>query len=1083
MLVCVVLTSLFFVFLISPSRGLEGCKTMFSENRCIECEDNYTLYVSPNPISGGVPYILCRENGIITNCKEKTSSICIECDQGYYLKDNYCNECNENCLSCNDQVCYTCKEGTFLTLDQKGCTNCLGENASQCGFCSDGSYFDTTLKICKSCSANCDLCTDSTNCFQCKNNYYLVNTSNCVAIENCLSDYTKSDHCEKCKEGYRLQAGGCVECTLKNCSECYIDPENNERCFRCQTDFVPSNGYCKSLSDVNCLVGSVVYGCQRCSNGYYLNNVLECVSCDVSCGTCINQATNCLTCSEDYYFKNGGSVDNVQCVLVNKETCKKHDQSGCKECNNDLTTVGYYVPPDGQECEKCAENCTLCEGAFDHCTACSENYILKSVGSFYSCVLKDESCVKASMGYCIQCSESYFIGQNMGCIRCEECCGSCEASDSCLTCAPEYYKGSNGSFCSPYSLINMTCTPTVTGCAGNCLLGYYAENSTQINCTACPPELGCAKCGYNENKKEPECLLCDDNEHYIKNGKCVECKTLENCIKCNMKSGCEVCADGFKTDNESKCVKNNLGVIVGVVVTVVVLIVIILIIFIILISWKMIHKNSATKNIKPFKVTSELELSLLAADNKNFPLKTKTWELNFGLNRAKALVDKEYTESIEIANTTKKSYFFEILATPSHRYNLEMNPPRYSLHPGEAITIEFKIKMLCTSCVTDDIGIIAMDIDDQNKETAKMSLIIESDLSLKLDHTDLAPQLPAIGEGAFGMVFRGTYRGRDVAIKKMKSRNMTQEQEKEFNHEVSMLTQLRHQCVVEFIGAVYTEGEISIVTEFAEFGSLSKMWNNHSASYSLKVKILDDLAVALQFLHQNQILHRDVKGENVLIYSLNPHSAVCGKLTDFGTCRNISDRNKMNKELTQGIGTPMYMSPECLQNEDYGYPIDVYAFSIVMYETYTEKGAYTDEKIFDQPWKIPQFVIEGNRLPRPTGMNDNYWELMTSCWNQVPDKRPSFTDILKTIEGWNEDIKYALLVEGIRVEKEIKKAADEATDDKNFESKKREKVEFDDNGDMKENEETTSEQLLDTSNQSKDEKKDNESGLSTDPVI
>ena len=53
---------------------------------------------------------------------------------------------------------------------------------------------------------------------------------------------------------------------------------------------------------------------------------------------------------------------------------------------------------------------------------------------------------------------------------------------------------------------------------------------------------------------------------------------------------------------------------------------------------------------------------------------------------------------------------------------------------------------------------------------------------------------------------------------------MTPEQEREFNHEVSMMTQLRHQCVVELIGAVYTEGEIAICTEFAGYGSLSKLW-------------------------------------------------------------------------------------------------------------------------------------------------------------------------------------------------------------------------------------------------------------------
>ena len=195
------------------------------------------------------------------------------------------------------------------------------------------------------------------------------------------------------------------------------------------------------------------------------------------------------------------------------------------------------------------------------------------------------------------------------------------------------------------------------------------------------------------------------------------------------------------------------------------------------------------------------------------------------------------------------------------------------------------------------------------------------------------------------------------------------------------MTQLRHNCVVELIGAVYTEGEIAIVTEFAEFGSLSKIWGKQTVGYELKVKILDDMVVALAYLHQNQILHRDVKGENLLVFSLNPHSPVCAKLTDFGTCRNISERNLSAKALSTGIGTPTYMSPECLQNStDYSYPVDVYAFGIVLYETYIEKNAYDDDERFNQPWMIPQFVIEGNRLEKPDGIPENYWDLTTRCW-------------------------------------------------------------------------------------------------------
>ena len=619
------------------------------------------------------------------------------------------------------------------------------------------------------------------------------------------------------------------------------------------------------------------------------------------------------------------------------------------------------------------------------------------------------------MGYCIKCKEGHFIGNDMQCTKCDESCGTCEEKQSCSTCADNYYKGNTEGICSPFSDIDMTCYPTKTGCNSNCKPGYYAESIAQINCTACPETSNCKTCYYDEKDKTAKCKLCpNDNKKpedtlFIKDGKCVSCKEIKGCLRCT-EEGCAECEGNLEAKG-AECIDRHLDIIIPVVVTAGVLIILIIIVIICIISWKKIHKKNAAKSIKPFKITSDLELSLLSADNKNFPLKTATWELNFGLDKNKALIDREYVQTVQIANTSKRGYFFEILATPSHRYELIIDPPRYTLQPGNAIDLEFKIKMLCTASVSDEIGIIAMDIEDQNKETAKITLKIESDLSLKLDHTDLQPQMPAIGEGAFGMVFRGCYRGRDIAIKKMKARNMTEEQEKEFTHEVSMLTQLRHQCVVEFIGAVYTQGEISIVTEFAEHGSLSKIWGKEKLTYDVKVKIIDDLAVALAFLHQNQIIHRDVKGENVLIYSLNPHSTVCGKLTDFGTCRNISERNRINKELTQGIGTPTYMAPECLQNFDYSYPVDVYSYGIVLYETFIEKSAYSDEQLFDQPWKIPQFVIEGKRLDQPDGMPENYWKLTQQCWDQNAENRPSFTDVLAEIESWDLDIKLAIHVD------------------------------------------------------------------------
>ena len=981
--------------------------------------------------NNGVPSIQCRTYST-DNCTtgKIVDGKCTECIENYRLTNSGCVKCPDGCTSCNMTHCFSCSSNLQLATDQTKCVDCSKtENNEYCGNCPTGKYFDISMRSCQSCRDNCALCTTSTNCFKCKNNKYLKivdeNKAECLEIENCLD--IKTDHCEQCKEGYRLDLGACKKCSDSKCLSCYKSGEV-EKCSKCVAGSVLSNGDCVTKESLNCEEGSPIYGCTKCIDGYFFNSDLKCEKCDEKCGSCIREKENCLSCSQDHYFNK--STHNCTKKDAN---CKLVDQAGCKECINDLGDEeknGYFIKPNEQKCEQCSGKCKLCDTSADNCTVCLKNSLLQedtTTPGKFKCVELSQSnfkgiCLKTSMGYCTECAEGYYIhsdGKTQVCKKCDESCSSCQNSETCTNCASEYYwpKGTERKLCKSKGEINMTCTVGPTGCE-QCKADYWINpnDPTMYNCSSCLEKSGgnCTKCHFNIETGNVDCDACTDKNFYSKNGKCEKCTELPNCLYCK-EDKCITCQNGYTLDPGAvSCSKTNWGLIIPIIVVVVVIFIIIVVFVIVFIWWKRKEKiKDEAAAIKPFHVSSEIEMFLLEADNEHFPLKTNKWELNFDLAKTKAVVDEEYEEVVQLANTSKREYYFEFYVTPSHKYDIQIIPKSATLKPGTAINVTFKLKMLCTTTVSDHIGISAMDVDDQNKEIAKFTVVVESDLSMKLDHQELKPIMPPIGEGAFGMVFRGSDRGREVAIKKMKARNMTPEQEKEFNHEVSMMTQLRHSTVVELIGAVYTEGEISIVTEFAEYGSLSKIWKKHKLTFALKVKILDDMAVALAYLHKNNILHRDVKGENLLVYNLNQHSPVCAKLTDFGTCRNISEHNLSVKELTTGIGTPTYMSPESLQNSsDYSYPVDVYAFAIVLYETYIEKNGYENDERFNQPWLIPQFVIEGNRLDKPEGIPENYWELITKCWQHNPEDRPTFISILETIENWGEDIRYALHVDG-----------------------------------------------------------------------
>ena len=91
------------------------------------------------------------------------------------------------------------------------------------------------------------------------------------------------------------------------------------------------------------------------------------------------------------------------------------------------------------------------------------------------------------------------------------------------------------------------------------------------------------------------------------------------------------------------------------------------------------------------------------------------------------------------------------------------------------------------------------------------------------------------------------------------------------------------------------------------------------------------LAKGLECLHRNGVLHRDIKPDNVLVFSFDLVLDVNGKLTDFGSSRNIN-LLMTNMTFTKGVWTPTYMAPEVLNKEKYKKAADVFSFGVMLYQ-------------------------------------------------------------------------------------------------------------------------------------------------------
>lgn len=168
--------------------------------------------------------------------------------------------------------------------------------------------------------------------------------------------------------------------------------------------------------------------------------------------------------------------------------------------------------------------------------------------------------------------------------------------------------------------------------------------------------------------------------------------------------------------------------------------------------------------------------------------------------------------------------------------------------------------------------------------------------------------------GRFGTVKRGTYKGQDVAAKILMSQFLPEQSQKEFEREVAVMKSLHHPNIVQFVGASNVQGKLALITEFAPLGNLASVLAERLVQYNMKLVMLLEIARAIQFLHSNNIIHRDIKPLNVLVFSLEQKAVVHVKLTDFGTSKFVADA-KMT--MTMNTGTIKYMAPETLgRNHD-----------------------------------------------------------------------------------------------------------------------------------------------------------------------
>jgi serine/threonine protein kinase len=246
-----------------------------------------------------------------------------------------------------------------------------------------------------------------------------------------------------------------------------------------------------------------------------------------------------------------------------------------------------------------------------------------------------------------------------------------------------------------------------------------------------------------------------------------------------------------------------------------------------------------------------------------------------------------------------------------------------------------------------------------------------------------------IGSGGCGDVYLGRYlpTGDQVAIKVLGGFEKAEHDMVLFRREIEIHQTLKHRFLVPFIGFT-DQSPHMIVTKYMPNGSLYDFLHvrpNPPLTPIELAKIAYAVAVGMNFLHEKNVIHRDLKSPNILL-----DKDKLPKICDFGLARVLKP-----DQMTKLIGTPQWMAPEIVKNEPYNEKVDVYSYGVVLWEMLTGQIPFAGQSPFQVVYAL---TVDPMPLSFPEDAPDVLVQLIQSCCHRNPAKRPSFKTILKQFD-------------------------------------------------------------------------------------
>lgn len=302
-----------------------------------------------------------------------------------------------------------------------------------------------------------------------------------------------------------------------------------------------------------------------------------------------------------------------------------------------------------------------------------------------------------------------------------------------------------------------------------------------------------------------------------------------------------------------------------------------------------------------------------------------------------------------------------------------------------------------TGRVGNSVGIFPSNFVTNNLNFSFPEEKVIPDRPFEIDFNELQLE-EVIGIGGFGKVYRGLWKGEEVAVKA--ARHDPDEPVsatiESVRQEAKVFWLLNHSNIASLKGVCLKEPNLCLVIEYAAGGSLNRVLCGRRIPPEILVQWAIQIARGMHYLHEESpipLVHRDLKSSNILLKEKIENDNLKNKtlkITDFGLAREVSKTTRMS-----AAGTYAWMAPEVIKTSTYSKNSDVWSYGVVLWELLTGETPYKGIDALGVAYGV---AVNKLTLPIPSTCPNLFAQLMSDCWHQESHQRPTFAEILRRLD-------------------------------------------------------------------------------------